>query len=89
MPSAFIVKRGEGPKRRFVVRYRLGGRAWPIQHGGSFKTDKEARARRDLVAGELAAGRNPAEACGLRRPADAHVHDVGGAIPQRRGSTST
>ena len=40
MPSAFIVKRGEGPKRRFVVRYRLGGRAWPIEHGGSFKTDE-------------------------------------------------
>ena len=45
--------------RRFAVRYRLGGRAWPIQHGGSFPTMREARARRDLIAGELAAGRNP------------------------------
>jgi hypothetical protein len=50
----------------FQVRYRLGGRAYPLVHGGSFKTLKEARARRDLVAGELAANRNPAEA--LRAP---------------------
>jgi integrase len=46
----------------FQVRYRLGGRAYPLVHGGSFKTLKEARARRDFVAGELAANRNPAEA---------------------------
>jgi integrase len=44
----------------YVVRYRLGGRAYPIQHGGSFRTLREARTRRDLIAGELAAGRNPA-----------------------------
>jgi hypothetical protein len=47
--------------KRFVVRYRLGGRYFPIQHGGSFKTMKEARARRDFIAGELAHGRNPLE----------------------------
>lgn len=46
----------------FQVRYRLGGRAYPLVHAGSFKTLKEARARRDLVAAELAVGRNPAEA---------------------------
>jgi integrase len=45
---------------RHVVRYRLGGRAYPIVHGGSFATQREARTRRDLIAGELAAGRNPA-----------------------------
>jgi integrase len=54
-----ITKTGE---RRFVVRYRLGGRAYPIVHAGSFRTLKEAKARRDFVAGELAAGRNPADA---------------------------
>ena len=43
------------------MRYRLGGRAYPVSHGGSFPTMKEARARRDLIAGELAAGRNPAD----------------------------
>jgi integrase len=46
---------------RYDVRYRLGGRAYPIQHGGTFKTMREARARRDLIGGELAAGRNPAD----------------------------
>jgi integrase len=52
-----VTKRGP----RFQVRYRLGGRAYPVQHGGSFTTMKEARLRRDVIAGELAAGRNPAE----------------------------
>jgi integrase len=32
----------------------------PLQHAGSFRTLKEAKARRDLIAGEFAAGRNPA-----------------------------
>src|SRR5438270_132833 len=44
---------------RFVVRYRLGGRTFPVQHAGSFLTMREARGRRDLVAGEIAAGRSP------------------------------
>jgi len=52
-----ITKTGE---RRYVVRYRLGGRAYPIEHGGSFRTMKDARARRDLIIAELSAGRNPA-----------------------------
>lgn len=51
--------RKDGP--RYVVRYRLGGRACPIVHAGAFKTMREARARRDLVAGEIAHGRNPAD----------------------------
>lgn len=42
-----------------MVRYRLGGRSYPVEHGGSFPTMREARARRDLLAGEIAAGRNP------------------------------
>jgi len=52
-----ITKTGE---RRYVVRYRLGGRAYPIAHGGAFRTMKDARARRDLISAELSAGRNPA-----------------------------
>ena len=51
MASSFIVTRETKSGAR---------RAWPVQHGGS--TMREARARRDLIAGELAAGRNPAEA---------------------------
>ncbi|HEY3207576.1 MAG TPA: hypothetical protein VGJ58_11545 [Gaiellaceae bacterium] len=52
----------KGGRKTHVVRYRLGGRAWPVEHAGSFKTKREARQRRDFVAGELAAGRNPADA---------------------------
>jgi hypothetical protein len=61
MSSLTITTRRTASGPRFVVRYRLGGRAYPIQHAGSFRTLKEAKARRDLVAGELAAGRNPAD----------------------------
>src|SRR4051812_21731442 len=60
--SAFIVTRKTKSGTRYAVRYRLGGRSYPIVHGGSSRTLREAKARRDLVAGELAAGRNPAEA---------------------------
>jgi integrase len=62
MATLTITARKTKSGRRFAVRYRLGGRAWPLQHAGSFRTLREAKARRDLVAGELAAGRNPAEA---------------------------
>jgi integrase len=58
-PSAYITARATGSGTRYVVRYRLGGRAFPVQHAGSFRTLKEARARRDFVAGEIAAGRDP------------------------------
>jgi hypothetical protein len=68
MASAFITTRS-GP--RYVVRYRLGGRAYPIVHGGSFIREREAKTRRDFVAGELAAGRDPALA--LRALANAPV----------------
>ena len=61
MASVSIRRRDTASGPRFQVRYRLFGRAYPVIHGGSFKTMKEAKIRRDLVAGELAAGRNPAE----------------------------
>jgi len=54
----------------YSVRYRLGGRAWPERHGGTFRTRREAQVRRDLIAVEIAAGRNPAELlAALGRPA--------------------
>jgi integrase len=60
MPSASITARKmKGGGRRYAVRFRLGGRAYPVEHGGSFPTMREARLRRDLIAGELAAGRSP------------------------------
>lgn len=57
--SAYIVTRDGKTGRRFIVRYRRGGRGFKAEHAGSFRTLKEARTRRDLVAGELAAGRDP------------------------------
>ena len=45
--------------RRFRVEYRLGGREGSSHYGGSFKTMREARFRRDWIAGELAALRVP------------------------------
>jgi integrase len=59
MPSLTITTRRTRSGPRYVVRYRLGGRAYPVEHGGSFKTLREAKVRRDLIGGELAAGRNP------------------------------
>src|SRR5215813_2457313 len=61
MPTLTITTRRTTSGPRYHVRYRLGGRAYPIEHGGSFKTLKEAKARRALIGGELAAGRNPRE----------------------------
>src|SRR5829696_7654515 len=43
----------------YRVLYRLGGRESVPRHGGSFRTMREARIRRDLIAGELAAMRIP------------------------------
>src|SRR3954470_23992331 len=62
MASASITTRQRKGGRRYVVRFRRGGRYFPIEHCGSFKTLREARIRRDLIAGELAAGRDPREA---------------------------
>jgi len=61
MASVSIRRRQTKSGSRFQVRYRLGGRAYPVVHGGSFSTMKEARLRRDLIGGELAGGRNPAD----------------------------
>jgi integrase len=44
---------------RYRVEYRLGGREAPMRYGGSFKTKREALARKAWVAGELAAQRVP------------------------------
>jgi integrase len=60
MASASIAVRTTKRRgRRYHVRYRCGGRDYPLVHAGTFTTIREAKIRRDLVAGELAAGRNP------------------------------
>jgi integrase len=55
MASTWIERR----PGRFRVRYRLGGRETAPQYAGIFSTMREARIRRDWVAGELAALRVP------------------------------
>jgi integrase len=60
MASAWIEKRLlAGGGTSFLVRYRLGGRESARRHGGSFGTQREARARREWIAGELAQMRVP------------------------------
>jgi integrase len=55
MASVWLRRRG----RRWRVEYRAGGREAAIRYAGSFGTQREARIRRDWVAGELAAMRVP------------------------------
>jgi integrase len=77
MASASITTRKtRSGVRRFVVRFRRGGRYFPIEHGGSFKSLREARLRRDLIAGELAAGRDPREAIRTAVPTAVHTLDT-------------
>ena len=86
MPTLVITTRATKNGPRYVVRYRLGGRGWPVEDGGRFRTLKEARARRDLVAGEIAAGRDPAEALrSLReRAPERNVAEWGSAMVASR-----
>lgn len=58
--TACFIKTRKGPKgKRFLVYFRRGGRDFPEEYAGSFKTMKEAKTRHDLIAGEMAAGRDP------------------------------
>jgi integrase len=54
MPSAWLEPRPSKDGKRWRVRYRLGGRESKRHYGGSFRTQREARLRRDWIAGELA-----------------------------------
>jgi integrase len=57
--SAWIERRETKDGTRYRVRFRLGGREESAQHAGVFRLMREARVRRDWVAGELAAMRVP------------------------------
>jgi integrase len=59
MSPVYIKTRIGKTGKRYLVYWRRGGRSFREQYAGSFKTKKEAGIRRDLVAGELAAGRDP------------------------------
>jgi integrase len=60
MPSSWIITRAaRNGGKRYLVRYRLGGRESAQHHGGSFRTRAEALERRRWIAAELAAMRVP------------------------------
>src|SRR5215207_9427027 len=60
--SAWVRKKPRQRKsgKLYNVRYRIGGRERTLQLGGSFETQREAKRRRDAIAGELASLRVPA-----------------------------
>ena len=59
-PSAYIrpytTPKGE---RRWRVEYRQGGRATKKVHAGSFRTERDAKLRRNAILSELASGHDP------------------------------
>jgi hypothetical protein len=59
MPSCWIERRKAKSGVRYRVEYRLGARESRSKYAGSFVTMREAKLRRDWVAGELAALRVP------------------------------
>lgn len=59
MPSSWVERHTAKSGTRYRVRFRVGGRESVPQWAGAFQTMREARARRDWVAGELAAMRVP------------------------------
>jgi hypothetical protein len=73
MASVWIARR---PRKSggvsFRVMFRLGGRETMPRYGGAFSTLREAKLRRDVIAGELAALRVP----DLRLEAEQPPHSV-------------
>jgi integrase len=60
MPSSWIItRRARDGGKRYLVRYRLGGRESAQRYAGSFRTRTRAIERRRWVDGELAAMRVP------------------------------
>ena len=59
MASIWIQTRASSRGVTYHVKYRLGGRESSPRHGGAFATKREAKIRRDWIAGEIAAGRAP------------------------------
>ena len=60
MSHVFVTRRTTtAGSPRYVVRYRWGGRGFPLRHLASKPTLREAKALRDWAAGEMIAGRDP------------------------------
>jgi integrase len=59
MPSAWIERAPTKSGTSYRVKFRVGGRESVPRRAGCFRTSREAKIRRDWVAGELAAMRVP------------------------------
>jgi integrase len=60
MPSSWITTRTtKAGRKRYRVMFRTGGRESMPRYGGAFGTMREAKLRRDWIAGELASLRVP------------------------------
>lgn len=59
MPSAWVARRPTSRGVSYRVMFRIGGRESAPRYAGAFRTAREAKIRRDWVAGELAAMRVP------------------------------
>ncbi len=57
--SVHIVTRPTKSGRRYIVRYRRGGRGYALEHGGSFRRHELAKERERLIGGWLALGLDP------------------------------
>jgi integrase len=55
----FVTRAARDGSKRYRVEWRAGGREAPTRYGGSFRTKREAAARKQWIAGELAARRVP------------------------------
>jgi len=59
MPSSWVKRRRGKTGIRYRVEFRVGGRESPARYAGSFRTMRDAAARKAWVTGELAAMRVP------------------------------
>lgn len=59
LPAWIRARTVKDGSRRFDVIYRRGGRYFKVEHAGTFRTRKEANARRDTVADWLARALDP------------------------------
>lgn len=59
MAKVHVITRTGSSGRRYIVRYRLGGREAKLRHGGSFRTMREANERAMFISGEIAGRRAP------------------------------
>jgi hypothetical protein len=100
MASSWIISRPtKSGDRRYLVRFRTGGRESTARHAGSFPTKTEAITRKRWVDGELAALRVPICTCSSvsrcgRRPWPRPPHAGGRAAStwprtRRRGTRSS